>query len=91
MSDEPTRPSNVPTDAVWNAGENEWELGEKNAAGNHVGEWPLLDEAVSKHIDLSVDAFLQKTCGEGSVWQYVDRRSFMRHALSGKPVFASRR
>jgi hypothetical protein len=36
---EPTRPQTVPTTAVWNAGENEWELGEKNAKESEIGEW----------------------------------------------------
>lgn len=36
---EPSRPSTVPASAVWNARENEWELGNKNAAGKPIGEW----------------------------------------------------
>lgn len=28
-----------PENAVWNAAENEWELGQKNAAGQYTGEW----------------------------------------------------
>ncbi len=28
-----------PDNAVWNASENEWELGEKNSQGQYVGEW----------------------------------------------------
>jgi SMI1 / KNR4 family (SUKH-1) len=28
-----------PGNAVWNAQENEWELGQKNAAGQYIGEW----------------------------------------------------
>jgi hypothetical protein len=36
---EPKRPVHVPTEAVWNANDNEWELGSKNAAGKPIGEW----------------------------------------------------
>lgn len=28
-----------PNNAVWNAQDNEWELGQKNAAGQYIGEW----------------------------------------------------
>ncbi|MCJ8153270.1 hypothetical protein MKJ01_05780 [Chryseobacterium sp. SSA4.19] len=38
-SDGPEKPETVPAEAKWNAGENEWELGEKNARGNNVGKW----------------------------------------------------
>lgn len=33
------KPESVPAEAVWNASENEWELGEKNDQGNNIGEW----------------------------------------------------
>lgn len=35
----PERPDSVPAEAVWNSGENEWEIGEKNAQGSPVGLW----------------------------------------------------
>lgn len=36
--DEPTRPSNIPSNAKWNAFNNKWELGKTNAEGNPIGE-----------------------------------------------------
>ncbi|TPN82918.1 hypothetical protein [Aquimarina algicola] len=33
------RPKTVPNEAVWNASQNEWELGIKNDQGNYIGEW----------------------------------------------------
>jgi antitoxin component YwqK of YwqJK toxin-antitoxin module len=36
--------TNVPAAAVWNADNNEWELGEKNAAGKKTGIWNLWHE-----------------------------------------------
>ncbi len=35
----PERPATVPAEAKWNAAENEWEIGEKNAQGHPVGNW----------------------------------------------------
>jgi antitoxin component YwqK of YwqJK toxin-antitoxin module len=29
----------LPTNAVWNAADNEWELGQKNKEGKYIGEW----------------------------------------------------
>lgn len=39
MTSEPERPVTVPPEARWNAGNNEWELGEHNTEGKCVGEW----------------------------------------------------
>lgn len=39
MASEPKRPATVPAEARWNAGNNEWELGEHDAEGKCVGEW----------------------------------------------------
>lgn len=36
---EPSRPAGLPDAAVWNAKENEWELGQHSADGKEVGEW----------------------------------------------------
>lgn len=36
---EPKRPSFVPKEAVWNAKENEWEIGRRNSKGREIGEW----------------------------------------------------
>ncbi|MFK7799595.1 MAG: hypothetical protein AB8E82_19235 [Aureispira sp.] len=33
------RPVTVPKEAIWNASQNEWELGVKNDQGNYIGEW----------------------------------------------------
>lgn len=33
------RPITVPKEAIWNASEKEWELGEKNDKGDYIGEW----------------------------------------------------
>ncbi|MBW1298474.1 SMI1/KNR4 family protein [Aquimarina litoralis] len=38
-NNEPQRPNTVPVEAIWNASENKWELGQKNEQGKHVGEW----------------------------------------------------
>ncbi len=35
----PKRPDTVPSEAVWNKSENEWELGQVNEDGDNVGEW----------------------------------------------------
>ncbi|MCF6297864.1 MAG: hypothetical protein L3J08_07770 [Flavobacteriaceae bacterium] len=34
-----TRPKGVPAEAIWNASNNEWELGSKNEDGGNIGEW----------------------------------------------------
>ncbi len=39
MSKNQERPATVPKDAIWNASQNEWESGIKNAQGNYIGEW----------------------------------------------------
>lgn len=36
---EPQRPTTVPTEAIWNSRDNEWELGKVNTQGKHIGEW----------------------------------------------------
>lgn len=33
------RPITVPKEAIWNASQNEWELGMKNDQSKHIGEW----------------------------------------------------
>ncbi len=39
MDKDNERPATVPKEAVWNASQNEWELGEKNEQGQYIGEW----------------------------------------------------
>lgn len=39
MQDENSRPATVPQEAIWNAQQNEWELGLKNDQGKHIGAW----------------------------------------------------
>lgn len=39
MNKNQERPITVPQEAIWNASQNEWELGEKNEQGNYIGEW----------------------------------------------------
>lgn len=36
---EPARPAGLPDAAVWNAKENEWELGQHSPDGKEIGEW----------------------------------------------------
>lgn len=35
----PAKPEGVPEEAFWEAQDNEWAIGEKNADGNSIGEW----------------------------------------------------
>ncbi len=39
MNKNQERPTTVPKEAIWNATQNEWELGIKNEQGNYIGEW----------------------------------------------------
>lgn len=39
MDNNQERPITVPKEAIWNASQNEWELGIKNGQGRHIGEW----------------------------------------------------
>lgn len=39
MNNNQERPITVPKEAIWNASQNEWELGEKNDQGKYIGEW----------------------------------------------------
>ncbi|WP_027420526.1 hypothetical protein [Crocinitomix catalasitica] len=39
MNEDQERPLTVPKEAIWNASQNEWELGKKNDQGKYIGEW----------------------------------------------------